>query len=119
MSRCWMRLPSFRTVIMFALASSSLTLSATTHAGATHIHGRISNVTFAGDYVMIMIDAGLPDNCVGTPWGWMKIPAANKAMTAFVTGLWLRGDAASTPVTVYADGLVDGYCRVSQIDPQG
>jgi hypothetical protein len=87
------------------------------HAGAGDISGHISNVTFASDFVMIMVDSGLPDNCAGTSWGWMKIPVASKAMAAFVIGLWMRGDAASTLVTVYTDGLVDGYCRITQIDP--
>jgi hypothetical protein len=49
----------------------------------------------------------------------MKIPPENKAMSAFVLGLWMRGDAAVTVVTVYTDGLVDGYCRITQIDPIG
>ena len=88
-------------------------------AGPTYTSGHISNVTFAGDWVMIMVDAGLPDNCAGTSWGWMKIPPENKAMSAFVIGLWMRGDAAQTEVSVYTDGLVGGYCRITQIDPVG
>jgi hypothetical protein len=31
----------------------------------------------------------------------------------------MRGDAAQTMVTVYTGGLVNGYCRVDQIDPVG
>jgi len=84
----------------------------------TYVSGHISNVTFAGDYVMIMVDAGLPDNCAGTPWGWMRIPPEYKPMIAFVTGLWMRGDAAQIAVSVYTDGIVGGYCRITQIDPQ-
>lgn len=49
----------------------------------------------------------------------MKIPVANKSMAAFVVGLWMRGDAAEIIVSVYTDGLVDGYCRITQIDPAG
>jgi hypothetical protein len=85
----------------------------------SYTSGHINNVTFAGDFVMIMVDAGLPGNCAGTSWGWMKIPPENKAMSAFVLGLWMRGDAAQTVVTVYTDGLVGGYCRITQIDPVG
>ncbi len=104
--------------------TSGLVLLLCLHAGESraapgYTHGHISNVTFVADYVMIMVDAGLPDNCVGTSWGWMKIPEENKSMAAFVIGLWMRGDAASTLVTVYTEGLVDGYCRISQIDPAG
>lgn len=87
-------------------------------AGENSSTGHISNVTFAGDYAMVMLDSGLPDNCVGTAWGWMKIPASNKPMLGFVLGLWMRGDAGDTLVSVYTDGLVDGYCRVTQIDPE-
>lgn len=85
----------------------------------TYTSGHISNVTFAGNDVMIMVDAGLPGNCTGTSWGWMRIPAENQAMNAFVIGLWMRGDASQVIVTVYTDGLVGGYCRISQIDPAG
>jgi len=40
-------------------------------------------------------------------------------MTAFVIGLWMRGHAGQVNVTVYTDGLVGGYCRITQIDPVG
>jgi hypothetical protein len=103
------------------LLAVAVTLSALPLASAqtysTYVSGRISNVTFADDYVMIMVDTGLPDNCAGSAWGWMKIPTTSKPMAAFVLGLWMRGDAASTVVTVYTDGLVGAYCRVTQIDP--
>jgi hypothetical protein len=109
--RAFVRLGAIALSILFAASASSQT-------AATYVSGHISNVTFAGDYLMIMVDAGLPDNCVGTGWGWMKIPPENKPMIAFVTGLWMRGDAAQVVVTVYTDGLVGGYCRISQLDPQ-
>jgi len=89
------------------------------YAQPTYLSGHISNVTFAGDEVLIMLDAGLPDNCVGTSYGWMRIPAENKSMNAFVIGLWMRGDAQQIVVTVYTDGIVGSYCRISQIDPAG
>jgi hypothetical protein len=93
-------------------------ISAGAQTAPAYVSGHISNVTFAGDSVMIMVDAGLPDNCAGTGWGWMKVPSESKYMSAFVIGLWMRGDAAQTVVTVYTDGLVGGYCRIAQIDPQ-
>jgi hypothetical protein len=85
----------------------------------TYTSGHISNVTFAGNEILIMVDAGLPGNCIGTSWGWLRIPPENHAMNAFVIGLWMRGDASQVTVTVYTDGLVGGYCRISQIDPVG
>ena len=66
-----------------------------------------------------MLDTGLPDNCNGSAYGWMIISGDYKPMTAFVIGLWMRGDAAQVHVTVYTDGLVGGYCRINQIDPAG
>ena len=91
----------------------------TASAADTYLHGHINNVTFAGESLMIKLDAGLPDNCAGTSYGWMEIPATYKSMTAFVIGLWMRGDSTQTLVTVYTQGLVGGYCRVTQVDPEG
>lgn len=103
------------TIVMAALISGN----ARAQTAPGYVSGHVSNVTFAGDSTMIMVDAGLPGNCAGTSWGWMKIPPENKAMNAFVLGLWMRGDAAQVNVSVYTDGLVGGYCRITQIDPEG
>lgn len=100
------------------LATVCSMLAAPVKAGPTYISGHISNITFAGDSVLIMIDAGLPDNCAGTSYGWMKIPPEYKSMTSFVLGLWMRGDESQVYVSVYTEGLVSGYCRISQIDPE-
>ena len=89
-------------------------------AEQTYTYGHINNVTFVSDFIMIQMDSGLPGNCTGTSYGWMKIPATNGPMVAFVLGLWMRGDAASVNVVVYTDGVLgDGYCRISQMDPAG
>jgi hypothetical protein len=63
------------------------------------------------------MDSGLPDNCVGSAYGWMAIPSTHKTMTALVLGLWLRGDIGSVLANVYTDGVVSGYCQINQIDP--
>lgn len=109
-----------------AIASVAVALSlcaiggiASAQTATGYSTGHISNVTYIGEAVLIMVDAGLPGNCAGTSWGWLKIPVANKSMAAFVTGLWMRGDAGQTMVSVYTDGVVDGYCRITQIDPAG
>jgi hypothetical protein len=86
-------------------------------AAPTYMSGHIIDVTFAGEDVLIRLDTGLPDNCVGTSFGWMRIPPEYKPLSAFVIGLWMRGDEQQTQVTVYTDGLVGSYCRISQIDP--
>lgn len=95
---------------------------ASTSAGAydTYLDGRISNITVAGNTVLIMLDTGMPDNCAGSPYGWMQVPETNKVMQSLVLGMWMRGDAAQTSVTVYTDSRVGGgYCVINQIDPAG
>jgi len=95
-------------------------IAAQAQAEPTYLSGHITNVTFSGTQTMIMLDTGLPDNCIGSPYGWMIIPADYKPMTAFVLGLWMRGDGPQVAVTVYTDGLVIGnYCRINQLDPVG
>lgn len=99
---------------VMALASTSAA------AYDTYQDGRISNITVAGNTVMIMLDTGMPTNCAGSPFGWMQIPENNKAMQSLVLGLWMRGDAAQTYVVVYTDARVGGgYCQINQIDPAG
>src|SRR5678816_2052929 len=73
-------LPKLRSSLILSLAFAS----SSAIAQPTYISGHINNVTFAGDQVLIMVDAGLPDNCVGTSYGWMKIPPEYKSMSAFV-----------------------------------
>jgi hypothetical protein len=81
--------------------------------------GHISDVTFAGNSVLIRTDAALPDNCLGTPYGWMQISGTYASMNAFVLALWARGDANSVVVNVYTTGVANGYCQIDQIDPPG
>jgi hypothetical protein len=67
-----------------------------------------------------MMDVGAPNNCVGSPAGWIAVRASYKPLQAFLIGLWLRGDAASTQVTVYTMSMSQtgsGYCEAFQIDP--
>lgn len=104
------------TVVVLGFAVTPMTANAST----TYQVGRINNVTFSGDSVLIRLDSGLPDNCTGTASGWMLVPASAKPIQTFVIGLWLRGDAAQVTVTVYTNaGVVSGYCQIDQIDPEG
>jgi hypothetical protein len=99
-------------------AAIGLALNTVSNAQPTYNYGHITNVTFAGDTVMIMMDVGVPDNCIGTPYGWMIIPANYKSMSAFVLGLWMRGDLRQVGVTVYTTGRDSyGNCQINQIDP--
>jgi hypothetical protein len=100
-----------------AVAVALLSQGASAQVGPTYVSGRISNITFTSGSVMFMLDTGLPANCVGSAYGWMTVPMDYKPIVTILTGIWLRGDADSTVVTAYADGLVNGYCRISQLDP--
>jgi len=84
----------------------------------TYTVGKITNVTFGGNAIFIMTNGGLPDNCIGTPYGWLMIPVSDNTMKSFVMGLWLRGDVTQVSMTVYTSGRdSSGYCQIGQIDP--
>lgn len=81
--------------------------------------GHISRVSFVPNAVLIMLDNGIPTNCTGTPAGWLMISATSGPIVAFVTGLWMRGDAAQIQLAVYTSGIDStSFCQVSQIDTQ-
>lgn len=104
--------------LRWTLIALALAVATSANAYPNYQSGHITNVTFAGDDVLIMLDSGLPDNCVGTPYGWMQIPSTAKVTKAFVLGLWLRGDLLSVAMTVYTSGRdSSGYCQINQIDP--
>jgi hypothetical protein len=101
------------------LITTAMLAALPVHAADSYVVGYITRVSFAGDHIIIMVDAGVPTNCTGTPFGWMTVPDANKPMQAFVTGLWMRGDAASKQLAVYTTGIdSSGFCQISQIDTQ-
>ena len=85
-------------------------------AGAHYQSGKIKNLTATTSGIMIMMDKGLPDNCVGTPYGWLLIKEENKALTSAVLTIWASGKGTGT---VYTSGRVNGtgYCIVNQFDP--
>ena len=89
------------------------------HAYDNYTVGHMSRVSYSSDFIIITVDSALPTNCAGTFSGWMAIPVANKAMQAFVTGLWMRGDAAQKSLAIYTTGIGStGFCEISQIDTQ-
>lgn len=108
-------------VVAAAALVAFLAVGERAHAGPDYLSGHISNVTFGANSVLVMLDTGLPDNCAGSPYGWMLIPGGAKVAQAFVLGLWLRGDAAQTSVYIYTTSPPSSgaYCEVTQIDPQG
>jgi hypothetical protein len=101
------------------LLCSAVLSGAPAWAADSYLSGHITNITFAGADVYIALDAGLPTNCAGSPFGWMVIPASAKATQAFVIGLRLRSNLSDIPVTVYTDDREGGtgYCQINQLDP--
>lgn len=91
----------------------------TASAGESYQYGYITNVTFGAQSTLIMLSAGVPNNCTGTPHGWMRIPDTAKSLQAFVLGLWMRGDIAQIPVMVYTSPAPSAgeMCIVTQVDP--
>ena len=95
-----------------------LLLSVTTGqtiAGSYFISGTLTNYSATQGGLLIMVDAGIPDNCAGTPYGWMIIPQEDKAMLALAL---MRISQDQMKVTAYSSGaFYSGFCRVTQYDP--
>jgi hypothetical protein len=86
-----------------------------TVAGPDYISGNVKNYTAIQGGLMIMVDTGVPDNCAGTPYGWLIIAEADKAMLAMA---FMRINQGNMGVTAYSDGdFYLGFCRVVQYDP--
>lgn len=83
-------------------------------AAETYHSGALNNITSTASGLMVMLDTGLPDNCAGTPYGWMLIPELNKTMIATALLMWATG---SRLVTIYTTPNPGGYCIVNQLDP--
>jgi hypothetical protein len=105
-------------VSLFSMVLAAL-ISVPAHAFDNYAIGHITRASFNTDYILITVDAGVPTNCTGTFSGWMAITASSKLMQAFVTGLWMRGDAADKSMVFYTTGIgSSGFCEISQIDTQ-
>lgn len=107
-------------IVKALLCTAPLLACSGAQAGPNWQSGFISGITFIDDYILVAFSTGTPDNCAGTPSGFMKINAANKSMQSYVTGLWLRGDASQVPMYIYTDPppSAGAYCIVRQVNPQ-
>lgn len=103
------------TMLVMSIAVMLSTTSAI--AGQSNITGNISNSTFIRGGTLFMLDSGLPDNCYGSPWGWIKVKDEDKSLSRVIAALWLTD---KRQVTVYTDGRENGtgFCIVNQIDPK-
>ncbi|ELV8553685.1 hypothetical protein QNE49_001318 [Vibrio fluvialis] len=81
-----------------------------------YLNGKIINLTVTTSGIMIMMDAGIPSNCAGTPYGWMLIKQEHTALTSVVLATWASGNKSGT---VYTSGREEdvGYCLIHQFDP--
>jgi hypothetical protein len=110
---------SIGTCIKATLSTVALIACSSAQAGPNWQSGFLSGITYIDDFILVAFSGGPPDNCAGSPSGFMKISAANKSMQAYVTGLWLRGDASQVPIYIYTDAppSAGAYCTVRQVNP--
>ena len=107
-------------VALLSMSISLASLPAHAQAQPNYESGHITRVSYVQTGVLIMMDGTLATNCAGTPDGWLMIGSSNTGMIAFVTGLWMRGDASQVSVVVYTAGVDStAYCQVNQIDTLG
>lgn len=94
----------------------SLIMVGSAGAAPTYLTGNISNITSMVGGLLIKLDAGVPDDCTGTPYNWMMIAESNKTMIATALAAWHAGQKR---VTVYMAGTYSGsgYCMIGQFDP--
>ena len=78
--------------------------------------GEIKNLTATTGGIMVNLGSGQPDNCEGTPYGWLLIKQEHTALTSVVLAAWASGNKSGT---VYTSGRENGtgYCLVNQFDP--
>jgi hypothetical protein len=74
-------------LIAVVLTLALLGVEQRSYAYENYAMGHISDVTFAGDMLLVRMDVAAPSNCASTSFGWMKIPATERAMQSFVTAL--------------------------------
>jgi len=93
---------------------SALTFSSPALPAADYAAGTIVNITSSAAGLFVMLNAAAPDNCAGTPYGWMRIPESAKTMIAVT----LISRIQNVPVVIYTSGIdSSGYCLVNQVDP--
>ncbi|MCL6270744.1 hypothetical protein M3P05_12500 [Sansalvadorimonas sp. 2012CJ34-2] len=105
-------------IISFLINITFLFASSSSFAAEEYVSGNISNLTAIESGIMIMMDKGMPDNCKGSPYGWMLIENENSFLGATVLSIWLKGKRSGT---IYTSGRPGGkgFCIVNQFDPAG
>lgn len=87
-----------------------------TNAESSWLGGNINDITSVRGALLLRLDTGVPDNCQGTPYGWMMVKETDKTLLSVALALWTTGKKGAT---VYTDGREGGtgYCVITQIDP--
>jgi hypothetical protein len=98
------------------LALIILFVTAPAFGGPDYISGTIINYTAVSGGLLIMFDSGIPDNCAGTPYGWIIIPETEKTMLAMAL---MRISQDNMQAAIYSSGqFYLGFCRANQFNPQ-
>jgi hypothetical protein len=105
-----------KTLIFLGLLFVATTGQSFGQAGPNYVFGQITNYTSIEGGLLLIVDNGVPNNCSGTPYGWMIIPDTDKAMLAMA---FMRISQENMGVALYSNGSYSlGFCRVTQYDPQ-
>ncbi len=91
-----------------------LVMSNSVYAAEFYLSGNISNITSHAGGLMLMLDSGVPDDCIGAPYGWMLIPESNTTMIATALMTYSLGKGATVYVNPYPGS---GRCVINQFDP--
>ena len=105
-----------KTIIFSLLVVFVCLFSANSYAGPHYLNGNIIGITSIPIGLMIRLENNaVPDNCQGSPYGWMYIPEQYKTMIALALMAYSQGNKN---VTVYTDNYSGaGYCSINQFDP--
>ena len=63
-----------------ALCVLAVVLSSATASEETHLQGQIAKITSVPDGIYLMLDAGVPNVCSGTPYGWLLVHEDDTAL---------------------------------------
>ncbi|MFM8899895.1 MAG: hypothetical protein ACKOF9_08100, partial [Burkholderiales bacterium] len=92
-----------------------VTASMSSNAADSSLLGNLIDTTSTPAGLLVRLDAGIPTNCTGTPYGWMLIKAENKTMIAVVLTMFAMGKKGAT---VYTNPKLPGeFCEITQYDP--
>ena len=91
-------------------------LSSNSNAAENYASGTITNLTVGTAGIMIKLSGSLPNNCEGTPYGWILIKQEYSAMTSVILASWI---SQKTKGVFYTSGLLNGTgnCILTQFDP--